>query len=118
MSKKLSRGEREEPAPATKEALEPLQPLDHLIACVHGLLQEGKSTTADRNRTIILKRLRLDGESLATLEELATYYGLTRERIRQIEASFLKRLSSALRGKRGHPAVSSHDQSVAAYLEL
>lgn len=49
-----------------------------------------------RSSTIILKRFGFLGEDKRTLEELGEYYGITRERIRQIEAKMLKILSDVI----------------------
>lgn len=46
----------------------------------------------DRERDIITKRFGLQDQEASTLEELGEIYGVTRERIRQIESKTLKRL--------------------------
>jgi len=46
----------------------------------------------DREKDIVEKRLGINGERKHTLEEIGGSYGLTRERIRQIEAEALKKL--------------------------
>jgi hypothetical protein len=48
----------------------------------------------DVRLTAILRRLGCDGEPPATLEEAASYLGVTRERMRQIQSKFLERLPS------------------------
>ncbi|MBI5311083.1 MAG: sigma-70 family RNA polymerase sigma factor [Actinobacteria bacterium] len=50
------------------------------------------SMLADRDRRVIEMRYGLDGRKPATLDEVATELGLTRERVRQIEHSSLKQL--------------------------
>jgi len=54
-----------------------------------GLLDRIKN---EREREIIERRFGLNGKKPQTLEELGTHFGLTRERIRQIEAKTLKTL--------------------------
>jgi len=46
----------------------------------------------ERERTILCLRFGLDGGGERTLEEVAEYFGLTRERIRQIQEATLKKL--------------------------
>jgi RNA polymerase sigma factor (sigma-70 family) len=46
----------------------------------------------ERERTILTLRFGLDGGGERTLEEVAEYFGLTRERIRQIEARAMSKL--------------------------
>jgi RNA polymerase sigma-32 factor len=56
-----------------------------------GLLREGLAGLDARSRDII-KRRWLDAESKITLQELADEYGVSAERIRQIEANALKKM--------------------------
>jgi RNA polymerase sigma-32 factor len=56
-----------------------------------GLLREGLSGLDARSRDII-KRRWLDDDSKITLQELADEYGVSAERIRQIEANALKKM--------------------------
>ena len=51
----------------------------------------------ERNVDIITHRFGLNNQPVKTLEDIGGKYGLTRERIRQIEASILKILSSLIR---------------------
>jgi len=46
----------------------------------------------ERERTILCLRFGLDGGGERTLEEVAEHFGLTRERIRQIEARAMSKL--------------------------
>lgn len=51
----------------------------------------------ERSREVILLRFGLTGEDTMTLEELGLHFGVTRERIRQIESKAMRRLSSESR---------------------
>jgi len=55
------------------------------------LLREGLSELDDRSRDIV-KRRWLDDDSKITLQELADEYGVSAERIRQVEANALKKM--------------------------
>lgn len=57
------------------------------------LLREGLAELDGRSRDII-KRRWLDSESKVTLQELADEYGVSAERIRQIEANALKKMKA------------------------
>ncbi len=55
------------------------------------LLKEGLAGLDARSRDIIRRRW-LDDENKATLQELADEYGVSAERVRQIEANALKKM--------------------------
>jgi RNA polymerase sigma-32 factor len=57
------------------------------------LLREGLLQLDDRSRDII-KRRWLDADSKVTLQELADEYGVSAERIRQVEANALKKMKA------------------------
>jgi len=57
------------------------------------LLREGMARLDERSRDII-KRRWLDPESKVTLQELADEYGVSAERIRQVEANALKKMKA------------------------
>jgi RNA polymerase nonessential primary-like sigma factor len=52
---------------------------------------------SDRQRRVIERRYGLSGAEVATLEQLARELGVTRERVRQIQAEALERLRARLR---------------------
>ncbi|GGJ97192.1 RNA polymerase sigma factor RpoH [Luteimonas terricola] len=56
-----------------------------------GLLREGLATLDARSRDIVQRRW-LDPDSKVTLQELADEYGVSAERIRQVEANALKKM--------------------------
>ena len=58
-----------------------------------GLLREGMATLDARSRDIISRRW-LDDEHKVTLQELADEYGVSAERIRQVEANALKKMKA------------------------
>ena len=57
------------------------------------------ATLEDREADIIKKRFGIDGEPM-TLEQVSQIYGLTKERIRQIENKGLKKLRNPVRSDR------------------
>jgi RNA polymerase primary sigma factor len=72
----------------------------------------------DRERKIIMSRFGLDGGNSRTLEEVGEKFGVTRERIRQLQNIALAKLRRALR-KREHPiehliARAADDEDLAA----
>lgn len=65
---------------------------EHLIKIdLHKQIQSIMSEFHPRMKEIVIKRFGLEGEESKTLEELGQEYGITRERIRQIEAKALRK---------------------------
>lgn len=60
------------------------------------LIRELVATLNAREQTILRERFALDGGDPRTLEEIGVDFGLTRERIRQLEAAALKKLRDRL----------------------
>jgi RNA polymerase primary sigma factor len=56
------------------------------------LIRELVLTLNPREQKILRERFALDGGEPRTLEEIGTDFGLTRERIRQLEAAALRKL--------------------------
>lgn len=52
-----------------------------------------------RNRDVLVKRFGLNGESSYTLQDIGTFYDITRERVRQIEAKIIRDIGLLLNGK-------------------
>lgn len=80
-----------------KGALSPEQSVigNDLVAKVAGSLDKLET----RERDIVTRRYGLDGDEPETLDQLGTKYGVSRERIRQIEAAALKKLAAGQSGK-------------------
>ncbi|MFI1535764.1 sigma-70 family RNA polymerase sigma factor [Streptomyces anandii] len=68
---------------------------------VNALLMEGVmavvSTFSERDARVLVRRLGLDGDEPSTLDELGREFGVTRERIRQVESKALLAFRARLR---------------------
>jgi len=62
-------------------------------------IQKALHTLTDREREVMLLRFGLDGSSPQTFQEIAGRFGLTSERIRQVEFNALKKLRHPTRRK-------------------
>lgn len=62
----------------------------------HALISDAVAQLRDREKTIIVRRFGLDGDPEETLEELGSRFQVTRERVRQIEASGLQKIGRFL----------------------
>ncbi len=72
-------------------------PFEHLAkASDTALMKEAFATLAPREQDILRLRFGLEDDSPLTLEEIGQRYGLTRERIRQIECEGLKKLRTRM----------------------
>jgi len=70
-----------------------LRPEQHAIAvALHEDIVEVLMELSDRERIVVCKRFGLDGSTPETLEEIGEQFGVTRERIRQIESKVLAKL--------------------------
>lgn len=63
------------------------------------LIRELVATLNVREQRILRERFALDGGDPRTLEEIGTDFGLTRERIRQLEAAALRKLRDRLKAR-------------------
>jgi RNA polymerase nonessential primary-like sigma factor len=68
-------------------------------AAIEGWVQLWLEELSERQRTVIERRYGLNGRDVATLEELAREIGVTRERVRQIQAEALDKLRERLKRK-------------------
>ena len=75
----------------------PLELLSHKN--MHGQLEGLLSVLDDRERSIIDARFGLNGQKPKTLEEVGQEFGVTRERIRQLQNIALKKLRRSLQKK-------------------
>ncbi|HSU52929.1 MAG TPA: sigma-70 family RNA polymerase sigma factor [Candidatus Dormibacteraeota bacterium] len=88
-------GSDEEAAPVADVVADPnaAAPFDHLVKeSDSGLLQEVFTTLSDREKKILSMRFGLGDGAAKTLEEIGEHFGVTRERIRQIQEAALKSL--------------------------
>jgi RNA polymerase nonessential primary-like sigma factor len=68
-------------------------------AAIEGWVRLWLDELNERQRTVIERRYGLNGRDVATLEELAREIGVTRERVRQIQAEALEKLRDRLKRK-------------------
>jgi RNA polymerase nonessential primary-like sigma factor len=68
-------------------------------AAIEGWVRQWLEELNERQRTVIERRYGLNGRDVATLEELAGKIGVTRERVRQIQAEALDKLRERLKRK-------------------
>ena len=64
---------------------------------IEGWIRQWLEELSDRQRRVIERRYGLNGAEVATLEALAGELGVTRERVRQIQAEALEKLRARLR---------------------
>jgi RNA polymerase primary sigma factor len=80
-------------------------PFEHLVKeSDAALLKEVFATLAPRERTVLSMRFGLVDDAPKTLEEIGSHFGVTRERIRQIQNEALKKLRAKVE-KRDRPAL-------------
>lgn len=70
-----------------------------LVSIMKEEIEKQLSTLKPREKTILDMRFGLNGKEPCTLEEVGNYIGVTRERIRQIEAKALQKLRHPTRSK-------------------
>lgn len=83
------------------EDQEAVSPSDHAsYEMLKGQLEDVLDTLTDREENVLRLRFGLDDGRTRTLEEVGKVFGVTRERIRQIEAKALRKLRHPSRSKR------------------
>lgn len=81
-------------------------PFDRLVSETdNALVQEVLATLDERENKILAMRFGLDDGKAKTLEEVGEHFGVTRERIRQIQEEALKKMRVKIE-KRDHPVES------------
>jgi RNA polymerase primary sigma factor len=84
-------------------------PFDRLVQETDAeLIQEVLSTLTPRERTILVLRFGLEDQTQRTLEEIGERFGVTRERIRQIQEQALKKMRAKME-ERDHPSVEANE---------
>ena len=79
------------------EAIRAIAQRGHEIAG-HGYHHEvARDLTCDEEREVMRKRFGLDGQPAQTLEEVGRDLGITRERVRQIQARSIRKIQLAVR---------------------
>jgi RNA polymerase primary sigma factor len=81
-----------------REAVEPHQAVSEIMRSEE--LCQALSTLTQRERKVIELRFGLKGEHPCTLEQVGQIFGVTRERIRQIEAKTLAKLKAYRESRR------------------
>jgi len=66
------------------------------------MVREVLQTLDARERRIVARRLMVDGDTALTLKQLGEAFGVSRERVRQLEERTKQKLASKLRGL-AHP---------------
>ncbi|MFD3309448.1 sigma-70 family RNA polymerase sigma factor [Streptomyces sp. NPDC058694] len=79
--------------------LRPLPSVEYVVldALVVGRVMDVVSTFGGRDHRVLVRRLGLDGDEPSTLDELGREFGVTRERIRQLEVKLRPALRARLR---------------------
>ena len=77
-------------------------PIDHIndVSLVEKVYEIMEDTLTDREADVIRLRYGLDGNRPETLEEVGKRFGVTRERVRQIQAKAIRKMRSPSRFKK------------------
>ena len=92
--------------------------LEILIPIVDLYFEKKTSKHGLRDRDVLYKRFNLENQGSYTLEDIGTYYDLTRERVRQIEAKSIADLQKILLGTYGNSKWKLDTRITDRYREL
>lgn len=85
------------------EDLEAPQPEDQTrVELLRGLIQDAVRTLPERERKILAMRYGLENETPHTLEDIGLTFGISRERVRQLQNSALARLRKRQKVRQAH----------------
>jgi Sigma-70, region 4 len=76
----------------------PINLLGQLLPVTENFINATCKSQSERDLDIIKKRFGLNHESVYSLEEIGIYYGITRERVRQVEFKIISKLSELMYG--------------------
>lgn len=79
---------------ADAQALNPFESLNH--EATHGMVRDFLNILDERELTILRRRFGLDGQKERTLDEIGRQFGVTRERIRQLQNIALAKLRNRI----------------------
>ncbi|AND70620.1 hypothetical protein ATSB10_31660 [Dyella thiooxydans] len=82
-----------------------------IVANLRSTLQDALETLKEREAQVLVYRFGLDGGECRTLEEVGQYFGVTRERIRQLESKGLARLRRPSTAGMLHPFIGESTPS-------
>ena len=71
-------------------------PSSDLVTLYSETIEKFLERLPERSRAIVKARFGMDGGKAKTLEEIGSYYSITRERVRQVICSALEQLKKAL----------------------
>lgn len=96
-------GDELAPAPYQYKLGEAVQEHEYLCKERDGVIESALETLTPRQKDVIERRFGLNGKEEQTLDEVANAYGVTRERIRQVEYHGLRCMRHPSRSKQLRP---------------
>ncbi|MEM9905791.1 MAG: sigma factor-like helix-turn-helix DNA-binding protein [Cyanobacteria bacterium P01_D01_bin.44] len=89
--------------------------LEQLPSIVESFIAITHKAQPERDLDIVKKRFRLSNENFYSLEEIGIYYDITRERVRQIEAEIIKKLSELMCGSKKNKKLQIQEEIIREY---